>query len=567
MKNLVFGLNCPILPDGTVTYDGNVACLQDGKPVMALAEERISRRKYDGSFRAAFEFMMKRLDATICDIDAISICSFAQPYSYPGPFPDRVSDIFKSVIDTGVRIHYVQSHHEAHAFSAICQSQVSDAIIAVIDHTGNILGSNVTDTLENNRAEQTSYYLVRDGKMSLVAREHDLPGDAGYGRLYGDVTCYLGFNSYRESGKTMGLASFGDEKVLEKFRAFTRSPDGKELANLAEENYCEDCTKDIANWFKNKGLVIPARRKATDLIRPFDMHLAAWVQDQIQGSIARRIKTLMETYAVKNVCLAGGVAMNSVLNTYLEETLGANLFIPPSPGDAGIALGAAAQYLFVKDGRIPGFGPCPYLGPLYDEQEIQYALEHYCEGMSIEKCTDVTMEAASAMAANKIIGWFQGRSEYGPRALGNRSILSSPRNSWTKEILNSQVKLREWFRPYAPAVRLEDAGKYFHLNSEVPHMMKIARVKPAAQLEIPACIHVDGTARLQTVTRESNELFHHLIGTFGALTGTPVILNTSFNLAGMPIVESPYDAIQCFKKSIGMDMLFIGDNKISKNLS
>lgn len=418
--------------------------------------------------------------------------------------------------------------------------------------------------LEKNPAEQTSYFLLENNTIKLIARDHDQPGDEGYGRFYGDITCYLGLGSYRESGKTMGLASFGDPTVLGKYIPFEERANGIMASTLSQEGYCNDNTKDIANWFKSQGVSLPPRRKKGEIIRPFDMHLAAWAQEQLQKSVACRIFALMQKYSVTNLCVSGGVAMNSVLNGYLEEQLNANIFIPSSPGDAGLALGAAAEYLWKKNGKIQKFDNSPYLGPIYTSEEIDLAIKNQCSELSVKKISDPIKEAANALYHGKIIGWFQGRSEYGPRALGNRSILASPLNSWTKEILNNQVKLREWFRPYAPSVIEDESDKYFNLLSPVPYMMKTAKVKEKAKQDIPACIHVDNSARLQTVSRSTNPKYYSLIKAFSDLSGIPVILNTSFNLAGMPIVETPTDAIQCFIGASGMDMLFLEDYIITK---
>jgi carbamoyltransferase len=242
------------------------------------------------------------------------------------------------------------------------------------------------------------------------------------------------------------------------------------------------------------------------------------------------------------------------------------LFIPSSPGDAGIALGAAAWYFWQKNGQVPKWGANAFLGGSFSNQEIEEAIKANTDGFTVKLCDNQTNRAAECLARGEIIGWFQGTSEYGPRALGNRSILANPRNIWTKDLLNHQVKGREWFRPYAPSVLMDKANIYFHLkeNEEVPFMMKIAKVKKQAYNDIPSCVHVDGTSRLQTVRREINTLYYELLSSFEKLTGIPVVLDTSFNLSGMPIVETPSDAINCFKMSPYFDHLFIGNYQISR---
>ncbi|MDF2576533.1 MAG: hypothetical protein K0S74_17 [Chlamydiales bacterium] len=566
-KDLVVAINCPVLADGTFTYDGNIALFKNGCLTLALAEERISRKKYDGHFQKSFEFALTRMGASLLDIEAIALCSFGQPLLNDNSFEGSLKAAVQNFIDQNIPIHYLTSHHEAHALAAASQCPFEEAIIVVVDHTGNLLSPLRSLKLEDNSAEQTSYYLLRNKQLTLIARDHDQPRDAGYGRAYGDITCYLGFESYRESGKTMGLAAFGNPNILSNYGLYRQAPDGSMITDLVEIGYCEDDTKDIAQWFANHGLKIPPRRSSKATIRPFDMHLAAWIQDQMQNSIKNRLKLLLDKYGINNVCMSGGVAMNSVLNSYLESSLDICIYIPPSPGDAGIAIGAGASYFLKRNKEIPFFGSNPYLGPLYTQKEIQNAISEIGQGLIVNYYYNITDVTAQALNSGKIVGWFQGCSEYGPRALGNRSILASPRNSWTKEILNSQVKLREWFRPYAPAAQIEHASIYFKGKAEDPYMMKTAFVTEKAYTDIPACIHADGSARLQTVTKESNPLFYELIGSFAKLSGIPVILNTSFNLAGMPIVEHPKDAIDCFKQSIGIDLLVIGNYVLTKEQS
>ena len=466
---------------------------------------------------------------------------------------------------SNIPIHYIESHHECHAMSAASQCSFDEALIAVIDHTGNLIGPQTSEFLEENRAEQTSYFLLRDGKLKLVARDHDDFSDAGYGRMYSDVTMYLGFKSYLEAGKTMGLAAFGDPEAFSQYHLYRSDDNDHMVTSMKDEDYSFiNDTKEIREWFKHQGCELSEPRSKKDIFRPFDMNLARWIQEQLQISLKERISGLMKKHNVKNLCMSGGVAMNSVLNRYLEECLDINVFIPPSPGDSGIALGAAVACKAHIDGKIPVFDASPYLGPEYSENEIIKAIERKAVNMQIRRVDNVVEAAANAINNGEIIAWFQGRSEYGPRALGNRSILASPTNSWIKEILNNQIKLREWFRPYAPVVRIEDASEYFNIRNQVPFMMKTAMVSKKAHIEIPGCIHVDNSARLQTVNLKSNKLFHSLIGAFAKLSGTPVLLNTSFNLAGMPIVESPVDAIDCFSKSSGITSLFIGNWHIIK---
>lgn len=567
MKDLVLGVNLPMLADGTITFDGNVVLANRDEVITAIAEERVSKSKYDGHVKYAVKEILKRNKLTLSDIKAISVVSFGQSMTDENELCGKLEAELNNVFHGESDIHIVKSHHEAHALSAVSQvsADFDRALVVVADHTGNIIGSRTdNDYLENNSAEQTSYYLYENGNLKLVAQDHTHPRDQGYGRFYGDVTCYLGFNSYRESGKTMGLASFGDPTVLAKFKPFIESETGEMVSALRHVDYLEDCTKDFKSWFKSLGMDIPERRTKDGLIRPFDMNLAAWAQDQLQTSISKRIRGLLDKYNLNKVCVTGGVAMNSVMNRVIEEQLGVDVYVPPSPGDAGLALGAAAEYFSKRFKQVPKFKSSPYLGPIYSEQEIYSAIQSCRDEFDVTVVEHPEIHAAQAISEGKVIGWFQGRSEYGPRALGNRSILALPQNSWMKEILNSQIKLREWFRPYAPVVLEEKAETYFDMLSPVPYMMKVAPVTTQSKIDIPACIHADGTSRLQTVTEQSNKKFYRLIQELERLTGVPVVLNTSFNLAGMPIVESPEDAISCFRKAIGIDFLVIENYLLKK---
>ncbi|MCH7373591.1 carbamoyltransferase C-terminal domain-containing protein [Aeromonas sp. MR16] len=567
MKEFVLGVNLPMLADGTITFDGNVVLASRDEVITAVAEERVSKNKYDGHVRHAVQEILDRNKLTLRDIKAVSVVSFGQSMTDENTLCEKLETELNKIFHDASDIHIVKSHHEAHALSAVSQvsSEFDRALVVVADHTGNIIGHRTdNECLENNAAEQTSYYLYENGTLRLVAQDHSHPRDQGYGRFYGDVTCYLGFNSYRESGKTMGLASFGDPSALAKYKPFVESETGEMISVLRDVGYVEDCTKDFKSWFKSLGLDIPERRAKDGLIRPFDMNLAAWAQDQLQLSISKRIRGLLDKYNLDKVCVTGGVAMNSVMNRDIEERLGVDVYVPPSPGDAGLALGAAAEYFSRRYNQVPKLKSSPYLGPVYSEQEIHSAIQSCRDEFDVVVVEHPELHAAQAISEGKVIGWFQGRSEYGPRALGNRSILALPQNSWMKEILNCQIKLREWFRPYAPVVLEEKAEIYFNMLSPVPYMMKVAPVTTQAKIDIPACIHADGTSRLQTVNEESNKKFYHLIQELERLTGVPVVLNTSFNLAGMPIVESPDDAISCFRKAIGIDFLVIENYLLKK---
>jgi carbamoyltransferase len=434
--------------------------------------------------------------------------------------------------------------------------------VAVIDNEGSILGPRIHPSLWRHGLERTSYYLLDGDALTLLARDHAEPGEVGYGKAYSKVTRYLGFRSYQESGKTMALAAFGDRHRFEGLRMFEDDARGQPRTRLHNS---EDGLRDLADFFTAADVRLPPPRQAGHRFDPRHIDLAAWCQAELEDSVCRRVWALANDNGVTAMCGAGGVFLNSVMNRRLQDTLDTgDVFVPPSPGDQGLALGAAAWSLWQSTGHIPRWEPEPYLGGRFDEAAIRSALADHHD-LIHERIEDVVAVAAQDLAAGRVVGWFQSRSEYGPRALGNRSILANPAHPWSREILNNLVKHREWFRPYAPAVVEETAANAFELRSQVPFMMHIAPVFDESASRIPGGVHVDQSARLQTVSARQNPDFHRLIRRFMHVSGHPALLNTSLNIDGMPIVESPGDAIDCFKRAPGMDAIFVGPFKVTRN--
>jgi carbamoyltransferase len=557
VRDTILGINCTLQPDGSYSFEGNVAVVRRNRPLFAISQERVTRRRYDGGFRDALAYALERTGTNLADVEAVAVSGFGQPTEGD---PEGRAQIRAAVEEaTGGRVPFVfvSSHHEAHAAGAAATSGFTEALVAVVDGDGSIIGPRRAPMLFANSMERTSFYALRGGSMSLVERDHDGVGEVGFGKAYARVTRYLGFQSYHHAGKTMGLAPFGDPGRLAAFPLF--EPDGAGRFRTTMRS-SEDGQADLRRWFESRGFRLPERRDAGDLIRRIDMDVARWIQEQIEHAVVSRVLHLAARERLSRVCGTGGVFLNSVMNRKLEDALGpGRLFVPPSPGDAGLALGAAAHYLWKCDGRLPEWPAVSSLGGAYDNEEIGEAIGRLGDGVRATRCDDVSRAAAEALSRGKVVAWFQGPSEYGPRALGHRSLLADPRSPWTKEILNHQVKRREWFRPYAPAVLAQRCGDYFDAPSEVPFMMSVANARSRALAEIPSSIHVDRTARLQTVSRERSPLFAALLDEFCALTGVPVVLNTSFNLAGMPIVERPEDALGCFLQADGVDLLAIGD--------
>jgi carbamoyltransferase len=562
MSEVTLGVHCSAQPDGQYAADGNIGIVVEGTPVFAVAQERISRRKYDGGFVEAARYALDAVGLSVTDVRTVAVSTFGRPDAPGDPEQQAVADLVRGALGDGPRYQVVPSHHLAHAVSAVAQCGYDRALVAVIDNEGSILGRRTSSSLWRHPLERTSYYLFDGDALTLVARDHAEPGEVGYGKAYSKVTRYLGFRSYQESGKTMALAAFGDRDRFNGLRMF--EDDANDQPHTLLRN-SENGLRDLADFFVNAGVPLPPPRQPGERFDPRHLDLAAWCQSELEDSVSRRVRKLAGDSGLTAVCGAGGVFLNSVMNRRLQDAVDtADVFVPPSPGDQGLALGAAAWSLWQSTGHLPRWNPQPYLGGQFDEGAILTDLARH-DDLVRERVKDAAADAARELAAGRIVGWFQGRSEYGPRALGNRSILANPAHPWSREILNNLVKHREWFRPYAPVAVERSAADTFVLRSAVPFMMHIAPVREHAVGAIPSGVHVDGSARLQTVSEHQNPDFHGLIELFRQLTGIPAVLNTSLNVDGMPIVESPGDAIECLRRSPGMDAIFIGPFKVTRN--
>ena len=562
MNEVALGVHFSAGLDGKYTADGNVAIIVDGTPVFAVGQERVTRRKYDGGFVEAARYALGSVGISISDVKAVAISTFGRPDVIGDPEHSEVGRLVAEALGDGPTYHVVPSHHLAHALSAAAQCPYERALIAVIDNEGSILGPRVFRDLWPHSLERTSYYLLDGEELSLVARDHSGPGEVGYGKAYSKVTRYVGFRSYQESGKTMALAAFGDPGRFGTFRLFEHDNDGRPRTSMRNS---ADGLRDLARFFSDAGIPLPQPRRPGERLDPAHIDLAAWCQAELEESVGQRIEVLARQHRVRAVCGAGGVFLNSVMNRRLQERLDTgDVFVPPSPGDQGLALGAVAWLQWQSTGRLPRWTPQPYLGGQFDDDAIEAELARHPD-LNWVKPADRVAEAARDVAAGRIVGWFQGRSEYGPRALGNRSILANPTHPWAREVLNNLVKHREWFRPYAPVTVEERAGSSFDLRSPVPFMMHVVPTRAETVTAIPSGIHVDQSARLQTVSVDQNPVFHHLVTEFAGETGSPAILNTSLNVDGMPIVESPADGIECFRRAPGMDALFLGSIKVTRS--
>jgi len=547
-------------------HDSSACIVRDGDLVFAVAEERLSRLKHDAGFprlaiRACLEFAKTKPD----DLDEVSF-GWQPPRSLylhdlkgvvTGKYPVTYSGIrngtvhFLSMWHQGggakrftqifgaskARMRFVD-HHLAHALSTYAYSGFDDAAVVVMDGRG--------------AWEATSIWHGRDGRLEHVLT---IPFPDSIGYFYSEFTEYLGFQRNSDEWKVMGLAPYGRPGV-----------DLRTFIQPEAAPYKVHARKLVANGtapFAEIVKLLGPSRIAESEIEERHKDVAYAVQEACEVAMMSVVKTAIEKTKSRNVCLAGGVALNSKANgKILASRLVEKFFVQPAASDDGVALGAALAPYMDGGGKLPNKAMRhAYLGPEFDDEAIESALRTY--KLNYTRVSDVAAAAAEMLAKGKILGWFQGRMEFGPRALGSRSILADARDPEMNAKVNNAVKFREWWRPFAPSMKKEAAGEYLESATDSPFMILTAQVKPEKRRVIPSVTHVDGSARPQTVEKEINPLYWRLIDEFEKRTGVGVIMNTSFNLRGEAIVHTPTDAIRTFFSS-GMDVLVMGSFVVEK---
>jgi len=459
----------------------------------------------------------------------------------------RIAQTLRDTFGIGRRtqLHFAP-HHECHAASSFLTSPWDEAAILTIDAAGEW---------------DCTWMGVGRGLDLQCLKTQAFPHSLGL--VYGAVTEFLGFKFASGEGKVMGLAPYGDpQRYIDRFREVIRTrPQGGYQVDLS---YFAYHYRGRPHWFSDKFYRVfgPARSPDGELS---DRHrdVAAALQLRTEEIGLHMARWLRETTGLKRICLAGGVCLNSVMNgRILLETDFDDVLVQPAANDAGTALGAC-YWLWntvLRQPRTYVFEHA-YVGPRMTHARCQAALDSLVgaeEEVDVLQPADSSQLAAQMLADGKIIGWFQGRMEMGPRALGNRSILADPRSDAMKDLLNARVKFRESFRPFAPSVLEEKSGQWFQTDYPSPYMILVYDVLPDKRHLVPAITHVDGTGRVQTVSRKHNPKYYGLIEHFERLTGVPMVLNTSFNIRGQPIVHLPEQAIECFLTT-GMDALFLED--------
>ncbi len=542
--------------------DAAAALVADGRIVAAAEEERFVRQKHVTALPVhAIRYCLREAGLALRDVEAIvvpwkywqvgrrlklaltSMLRSTQLFRVKGTRSlERASQEWKELfrlqhelsgrVEPCARRPVFLDHHLCHAASSFLVSPFERAAILVVD------GASEADT---------TLLATGEGNQITVLDRTPLPHSLG--QFYAAITAFLGFRPDQDEYIVMGLASSGEPTFAPTLR--------REIVRVLPDGRFELNTRLLdfhlarAGYFVQEFIrLFGSPRQPTEEISQRHRDLAASVQCVLEETLLHLGRHLRSLTQATSLCLAGGVAYNCVANGRLRAELGfEHVYVPPAAGDSGAALGAALWWSARR--RPAGTRPIlpdAYLGPQYDEAACRAALAK--AGLVAERLTDDRLyeRVASELAHGRLVFWYQGRMEWGPRALGNRSLLADPRREDMRELINSKVKCREAFRPFAPSVLADRAQEFFHVPAPSAFMQFTVRVKPSAKGILPAVTHVDGTARVQTVTREANPRFYNLLATFGRLTGVPVLLNTSFNVQE-PIVCTPDEAVRCFQRT------------------
>ena len=575
-------------------HDSAAALIEDGNIIAAAQEERFSRKKHDARYPVnAINYVLREANKKLSDIQHIvffekpflkferlleTYLAFApkgfKSFSLSMPIWLREKLFQKNFLFEQLKKHdenfkdiekiKFSEHHYSHAASAFYPSPFEEAVVLTLDGVGEWA---------------TTTVAIGKGNELKMIKELYFPHSLGL--LYSAFTYYTGFKVNSGEYKVMGLAPYGNPKYKDLIlkNLVDLKDDGSFRLNMKYFNYATGLTmtnKKFSDLFGE-----PVRNPEKDKLTQFHMDIASSIQAVTEEIVLKITKSLSNEYKIKNLCLAGGVALNCVANgKILKQKFFDNIWIQPAAGDAGGSLGAALAYWFkelnkprkiFKD-QMKG----SYLGPKYENIEIEKKLEILKAKYKKLDPNEIVATAAKKLSENKTIGWFQGRMEFGPRALGGRSILANPKSEEMQKDLNLKIKFRESFRPFAPAVLREDVSEWFDLDYDSPYMLLVSDVKKKHQLKmteeekrlfginklnvkrssIPAITHVDYSARIQTVHKETNPKFYNLITEFKKITNCPVLVNTSFNVRGEPIVCSIDDAFNCFMGT-NLDVLII----------
>ncbi|MDI6759785.1 MAG: carbamoyltransferase [Candidatus Brocadiaceae bacterium] len=559
-------------------HDSAAALIKDGRVVAAVEEERLSRIKHDNGFPTkAIEYCLAQEGVSINDVDYVVF--YEKPFlkferilmTSFGTFPSSyrffreamlnmlkeklwVKELIQRKLKYQKEVLFVE-HHLSHAASAFFCSPFQEAAILTADGVG--------------EWTTTTLGIGKDVEIKLL-KEMRFPHSLGL--LYSTFTAFLGFEVNEGEYKVMGMAPYGEPRYLDKVYKLLRvADDGSFWLDMQyfSYHYSPDQTFN-GNFVKLFGEPRGKSASGGDVVDKHYADIAASIQKALEETLLKMVRYLYKETGLKKLCLAGGVALNSVANgRLLRESEFDDIFIQPAAGDSGGAIGAALYVYHSLLGKKRQFiMEHAYLGPEFRQAEIETFLkDNHIPFQSFGE-EELLETVAEALSRGKVLGWFQGRTEWGPRALGDRSILADPRREEMKNIVNSKIKFRELFRPFAPSVLVEKAEDFFELPKAERHfparfMLYVTPVKEEKRKQVSAITHVDGSARPQIVFKEQNPLYYGLIERFASLTGVPLLLNTSFNLKGEPIVCTPQDAFNTFTRS-GLDLLVLGNCLIKK---
>ena len=567
--------------------DASAALVAQGRLIAAAEEERFNRIKHSAGFPSeATRYVVQAAGTLPREIATVAVARdpwarFFRKLWYGVRMPAAAANRMKAqssfaamenVIGEALgnsrrrRIYRVE-HHRAHLASSFFVSPFDEAALFSVDGLGDFAS--------------TMWGVGRGSQIEVlgaVGFPHSL------GLAYTALTQYLGFPKYGDEYKVMGLAAYGETEFRDVMREIVPGPAGKKIEFQLSAEYFnhprngvamswEGGEPTIARIYSDRLIARLGRARASD--EPIDSrhkNIAASIQARLEEVVLECLRRLQQITGLRRLCLAGGVAFNCVTNgKILSETGFDEIYIQPAAGDAGLSIGAAMYVWHHTLGHQRAFVmEHSYWGPEFDETEIRFSIREYSAELEKAACQICKMSNEEALcrltareiAQGRVVGWFQGRMEWGPRALGNRSILCDPRRRDVRGLLNGKIKRRESFRPFAPSILEDSAGEYFPGCRYSPFMLMAHQVRPEMRCRVPATTHVDGTGRLQTVNQHQNPRFHKLIREFARLTGVPVLLNTSFN-ENEPIVCGPREALECFIRT-KMDVLVLGNYVIQR---
>jgi carbamoyltransferase len=551
-------------------FDSAAALIVDGKLVAAAAQERFSRKKHTGDFPVdAIRFCLRHAGIEIKEIDEIAhgfdYEPFRQLYSLDSDSSRLYDEVFsKAALVDQIRRHFPDfeeervhpvGHHFAHAASAAFSSGWEECLVVINDAMGEV--------------QSLSIFEFRAGQLKKL---REISANDSIGILYSLVTLHLGFDFNSDEYKIMGLAPYGDAGRYRHFfeKAVELRADGTIRIPILRLNQAREERENYLATRRYLDECLIARREPDAEITQDHQDVAAALQECLDRAVLHVCGHFGKQTSMRRIALAGGVALNCTANGKLIDSgIFDEVYIQPVAGDDGTALGAALYRASLSE-EIPNVRmPVPLLGPAYDESTIAKALEKYSSRVSVTRFNSTALacdEAAKLIADGRVIAWYRGRMEYGPRALGNRSIVADPGHPAMRDRINAMVKMREAFRPFAPACSLEQSSRWFNVafGTQMPYMITVVDVRPENRASLPAITHVNGSARLQTVSAQDNPEFHQLLKAVGRTTGREMVLNTSFNVKGQPIVNTPEEAIETFLGT-GIEYLFLENSLVARN--